>query len=121
MDVKGYTEMRFREFVSEDAETKIRKAARQSLPHAKHLTGVDQYYHFYRLGLAMASAPDKGTPIAGPAKDNPTLWPYSDGDDEIVDKALKNQKLKGKDIVKKGGSQELPTTNTVSPVADWNK
>lgn len=113
--------MKAREFVSEEAEKKLRKATQQAIPHAKQMHDIDQYYGYYRMGLAMAGAPDQGTPTAGPAKDIPTIWPYSDGDEEIVKKALKNQGIKGKDIIKKGPSQELESTYTVSPVANWNK
>lgn len=113
--------MRAREFVSEDAEKKLRKGSREALPHAKQMHDIDQYYGYYRLGLAMSGAPDQETPREGPAKDVPTIWPYSEGDEEIVNKAIKNQGIKGKDIVKKGKSQELPSTYTVSPVAQWNK
>lgn len=113
--------MRAREFVREDAEKQIRKASQYSLPHAKQIRDLDQYYGYYRLGIAFAGAPDEGTPTEGPAKDNPTIWPYSDADEEIVRKGLKNQGVGGKDIVKKGKSEELPSTYTVSPVAQWNK
>ena len=37
----------------------------------------------------MAGAPTHSTPSSGPAKDVPTLWPYSDGDEEIINKAIK--------------------------------
>lgn len=113
--------MRALEFVSEDAEKRLRKASREALPHVTKYDDIDQYYGYYRLGIAMAGAPDQGTPTAGPAKDTPTLYPYSEADEEIVNKAVKNQGLKGKTLVKKGGSQELDSTYTVSPVAQWNK
>lgn len=113
--------MRARDFINEDTERKLRKAARLALPHAQQMTDIDQYYGFYRLGLAFAGSPDEGTPVEGPAKDVPSIWPYSDGDDEIVKKGLKNQGIKGKTIVQKGKSEELPTINTVSPVSNWNK
>lgn len=113
--------MKAREFVSEEAEKKLRKATQHAMPHAKQMTDLDQYYGYYRLGIAFAGAPDEGTPVKGPAKDNPTIWPYSDADEEIVRKGIKNQGVKGKDIVKKGQSEELPSTYTVSPVAQWNK
>lgn len=112
--------MRAREFIIE-TETKLRKASRFALPHAKHLTGLDQYYGYYRLGVAMAGSPDETAPEKGPAQDNPTIYPYSSADEEIASHALKSQKVTGKDIVKKGKSEELPNTNTVSPVAQWNK
>ena len=113
--------MRASEFISEDREKKIRMASRQALSHAKQMTDIDQYYGFYRMGLAFAGAPDQGAPTEGPAKDVPTVWPYSDADEEIVKKGLKNQGIKGKDIVKKGKSEELPSTNTLSPIAQWMK
>jgi len=111
--------MRAKEFINEDKEKKIRMASRLSLPYALRLDGSDQYYDFYRLGLAMAGAPEDGTPKEGPAKDSPTIWPYSDADAQKVEKALKNQGATGKVIIKKGKSEELPSTNTVSPVAQW--
>lgn len=113
--------MRANEFIKEDAAKKIRKASRESLPHAKRFDGTDQYYGYYRLGIAMAGAPDHGTPSEGPARDVPTVWPYSDADDQIANAAIKNQGAKSTTIVKKGKSQELPGTHTVSPVAQWNK
>ena len=113
--------MRAKEFVSEDAEKKIRKASQESLPHARRFDGTDQYYGYYRLGVAMAGAPDHGTPSEGPAKDVPTVWPYSDADDKIANAAIKNQGAGSTTIVRKGKSQELGNTNVVSPVAQWNK
>ena len=113
--------MRALEFISEDAEKKLRMASREALPHVTQFQDIDQYYGYYRLGVAMAKAPDEGTPKAGPAKDVPSVYPYSSADEEIVNKAVKNQGLKGKTLVAKGPSKELPGTNTVSPVAQWNK
>jgi endo-beta-N-acetylglucosaminidase D len=112
--------MRATEFINEAADKLIKKASRYSLPHAKQMVDLDQYYGFYRLGIAMASAPTHSAPSKGPAKDVPTLWPYSDGDEEIINKAIKNQGIgSGKDIIKQGKSEELPGTNVVSPVANW--
>jgi hypothetical protein len=114
-----HEEMRATEFISEDAEVKLRKASREALPHVIKYDGIDQYYGYYRLGIAMAGSPDQGTPTAGPAKNTPTLYPYSEADEEIVNKAVKNQGLKGKTLVKKGVSKELDSIYTVSPVAQW--
>ena len=94
--------MRATEFINEAADKLIKKASRYALPHAKQMVDIDQYY--------------------GPAKDVPTLWPYSDGDEEIINKAISNQSIgSGKDIIKKGKSEELPGTYVVSPVANWMK
>lgn len=113
--------MRALEFVNEDAEKKIRKASQEALPHGQRFDKTDQYYGYYRLGIAMAGAPDQGTPKEGPAKDVVSIWPYSDADDEIAKKAIKNQGAKVTTLAKKGQSQELPSTYTVSPVAQWMK
>ena len=113
--------MRAKEFVSEDAEKKLRKSSQESLPHVVQYQGIDQYYGYYRLGVAMARSPDDGTPTAGPAKDVPSVYPYSSGDEEIVNRAVKNQGIKGKTLVQKGKSSELPGVNTLSPVPDRNK
>lgn len=112
--------MRAREFIVESPAVKLRKASRQALPHVTQYD-VDQYYGYYRLGVAMAGSPDNGSPTEGPAKDNPSVYPYSEADEEIVNKAVKNQGIKGKTLVAKGPSEELPSTNTVSPVSNWNK
>lgn len=111
--------MRAKEFVKEDAPKKIRKATQLAMPSGRQMDDLDQYYGYYRLGIAMAGAPDQGTPTEGPAKDVPTIWAYTDGDEEIAKKAIKNQGKSGKNIVKSGPSRELPDTNTVSPVAKW--
>ena len=110
--------MRALEFICEGPEKKLRKASRYALPHVKQYD-IDQYYEYYRLGIAMAGSPDDDSPIAGPAKDKPSVYPYSEADEEIVTKAVKNQGIKGKTLVQKGPSQELPDTNIVSPISNW--
>jgi hypothetical protein len=42
---------------------------------------------------------------------------YTDADEEIVNKAAKNQGIQGKTIVAKGNSSELSSVNKTSPVA----
>ena len=81
--------MRAIEFINEATDKLIKKSSRYALPHAKQMDDIDQYYGFYRLGIAMAGAPTHSAPGSGPAKDIPTLWPYSDGDEEIINKAIK--------------------------------
>ncbi len=109
--------MKVYEIITEDKEKKLSKSAREAAPHAKQFTGIDQYYQMYRLGVAMAGEPEKSAPKEGPAKDVPAVWMYTDADEEIVNKAAKNQGITGKTIVAKGPSSELNTVNTVSPVA----
>ena len=109
--------MKIREILIEKAEKKLPKNSRQSAPHAKQFQDIDQYYGMYRFGVAMAGAPEKGTHKAGPAKDVPAVWMYSQGEEDIVKKAASNQGISGKTIVAKGPSEELKTTNTQSIVA----
>jgi hypothetical protein len=109
--------MKIFEIIVEAKEKKLPKSAREAAPHAKQFTDIDQYYGMYRFGVAMAAQPDKDTPKEGPAKDVPAVWMYTDADEEIVNKAAKNQGISGKTIVKKGPSSELNTVNKVSPVA----
>lgn len=109
--------MKAYEIITERSEKKLSKNARYSAPHAKQYKGIDQYYGMYRFGLAMAAAPDGDTPKEGPAKDVPSVWMYSKGEEDIVRKAAKNQGIDGKTIVSAGPSEEVPSTNKISPVA----
>jgi len=109
--------MRITDIISESKEKKLSKASREAAPHAKQFQGIDQYYQMYRFGIAMAGQPDKSAPKEGPAKDVPAVWMYTDADEEIVNKAAKNQGIQGKTIVAKGNSSELSSVNKTSPVA----
>lgn len=109
--------MKIFEILTEKTEKKLGKNIKQSGIHAKQFKEIDQYYGMYRFGIAMAGAPNKSIAKAGPAKDIPTVYMYSKGEEDIVKKAQKNQGIKGKTIIAKGPSQELKTTNTQSIVA----
>jgi len=109
--------MKIYEIISESKEKKLSKNSRQSAVHAKQFQGIDQYYQMYRFGIAMAGAPDEDSPTEGPAKDVPAVWMYTDVDEEIVNKAAKNQGISGKTIVPRGPSAELEFVNKTSPVA----
>lgn len=109
--------MKIYEIISESKEKKLPKNSRQSAVHAKQFQGIDQYYQMYRFGIAMAGEPEMSAPSEGPAKDVPAVWMYTDADEEIVNKAAKNQGISGKTIVPKGPSSELDSVNKTSPVA----
>lgn len=113
--------MRAHEFINESAAKKLPKAARHALPHGMRMDGTDQYYGYYRLGVAMAASPDDGAPIHGPARDVVSIWPYTDADEEIAKRGIKNQGAKVHTLAGKKQSEELPSVNTVSPVAQWMK
>jgi hypothetical protein len=109
--------MRAKEFVNEAKEIHLSKVVDKAAIHARQYKDMDQYYDMYRLGVAMAGAPDQGTPKAGPVKDNPTVWMYTDAEVDIVNRAEKEMGVKGTSIVAPGGSEELDSANTHSPVA----
>lgn len=111
--------MRAKEFIVERVK-ELHKNAKRSLPFGRQFTGADQYYDYYRLGVAAAGAPDKDTPTEGPAKDCPTAWAYTQEDEDIINHASKKMGFGSKVIVQKG-SLEPKGTNTQSPVANWMK
>lgn len=112
--------MKAYEIIIEDADKKLSKTSREAAPYAKQMH-IDQYYQMYRFGIAMAGEPEKSSPKEGPAKDMPTVWMYTDADEEIVNRAAKNQGIQGKTIVSKGNSSELNSVNKKSPVAQIKK
>lgn len=109
--------MKIHDIIFEDKEKKLPKTSREAAPHAKQFHDIDQYYGMYRFGIAMAGEPDHSSPKEGPAKDVPAVWMYTKAEQEIVDKAAKNQGIKGRTLVGKGPSAELKSVNKVSPVA----
>lgn len=109
--------MKISEIILEETSKKLPKTSRESAVHAQQFQGIDQYYGMYRFGIAMAGEPETSSPKEGPAKDVPTVWMYTDADEQIVAKAAKNQGIKGTTIVARGPSSELKTINTTSPVA----
>lgn len=113
--------MKVFEIIAEAKEKQLSKSLKNAGPHARQYDGIDQYYGMYRLGIAMAKSPDNPGYSEGPAKDIPAVWMYTDADEEIVNRAEKNQGIKGKTIVQKGPSEENKSVNTVSPVAKPKK
>ena len=109
--------IRAKEFVNEAKGLHLSKMANKAAIHARQYPEMDQYYDMYRLGVAMAGAPDRGTPKSGPVKDNPTVWMYTDAEVDIVNKAEKEIGMKGTSIVSAGGSEELDSVNAHSPIA----
>ena len=117
--------MRSREFIKED--WRIRKDQKASMKNASTLPGLNQStgsaYTNYRMGLALAGAPDYPTKMEA---DNwiggdPLLSTYTDVEFEMVKKAAKQvgagriQNWSGK------RSQEVADVNKTSPVAKSKK
>jgi hypothetical protein len=112
--------MRAKEFILEDhVKGHISDNMKHAGTHAIKL-GNEHYYDHYRVGLAMAGAPDLKTPKHGPAEDNAHVWMYSDADEKIAKSAMKQHGIKGKTMVPKG-SHEHPLVNKQSPVVQRKK
>jgi hypothetical protein len=68
----------------------------------------------YRLGIALAN--DKA-PSTGVVSNSPTVWVRNDEEAEMLANAERTMGIKGTVVVPKGASEELPGTETVSPIA----
>jgi hypothetical protein len=86
-----------------------------------YVTGSDPYFK-YRVGVAAAGSPDfeQEFDSDGPTSAHMIVNPYSSADEDIMNAAIKKVGVT-KFKVTSRGSQELESTNTVSPVADWRK
>lgn len=120
--------MRAREFIIELKQGKIKKRHQQSTVGLNTFSDNNKWasdYLQYRLGLAVACANGRD-PLdvdsrswIGQLK---TSYPYNKEEQEMLKQAYKAVGAKYDDI-NKGDmvSKELDSTNTVSPVANWNK
>jgi hypothetical protein len=121
--------MRATEFITEKRHGKISKRAQQS-SRGIAIYGdedhMDSSYVSFKLGQAMAMADGSGKTLDmdgvswyGKQK---TVQPYSELEQQMFKQAAKAVGADYKDI-NKGDlrSQELDSTYTVSPVANWNK
>jgi hypothetical protein len=123
--------MRAREFITEDAPdadlkhlppdqiAAIRNAV--SLPDISMNKSHGSAYLQYRFGLALAGAPDYPTKAAGAFSGDPLLSAYSDAELEMINAAAKMVGAGKVNKLSNNRSEELSNTNTVSPVAQWNK
>lgn len=120
--------MRAKEFINEV------KSAKMSNRQQKSTRGVNTYsdkerwnadYVSYRLGMAVAGA--DGT---NPLDIDPKSWigkskatfPYSKIEQEMLNQAYKAVGAKAQDLNHGNmDSEELDSTNNISPVADWSK
>ena len=113
--------MRAFEFIKEE---KLRKSAIASVPGLRVHPGLDNSspYASWRFGIALAGSPDFNMDKDGPTGQKLVTIAYTDADAEIIKNTEKFMGAKGKDVTT-AGSQELASTNTLSPVAvnNWNK
>lgn len=120
--------MRAREFIVEAEKGHITK--RQQYPTAglNKFTDGERWnsdYKQYRLGLALACTDGKTAPkvdVESWVGRWKTTHPYTEVEQEMLRLAYMATKINYVDV-NNGDmkSKELPDTNTVSPVAQWNK
>jgi hypothetical protein len=124
--------MRAREFITEvtDHPADLSKSApdhEMAIKGAVSIPGISMNkangssYLQYRFGIAMAGAPDYPTKAAGAMAGDPLLSTYTDVELEIINAAAKMVGAGAVKRLSKNRSEELSNTNTVSPVAQWNK
>lgn len=108
--------MRAREFITENSNRLDFNSPQ--IKGARHMPDLDKYYELYRLSLDMAEATDeiKGTAEGVPVANHVVMLAYSDGDEEILNKAMRKRGIKYKTTTSRD-SRELGDTNTASPVA----
>lgn len=120
--------MRAREFISERKEGKISKRAQQSTAGLNVYSDAERWnsdYVSYRLGMALACS-DGHNSIDIDAKSwigkQKSANPYTKQEQEMLNQAYKavgadHTDLNNGDLE----SKELDSTDTVSPVAQWQK
>ena len=117
--------MRIRELL-EATSSRLSKEAEAALPGASSSgvpdsgPGPSNYYHKYRVGIAMASSPDTGgVSNIGPTSDDMVTVGYTAADREIADRAYAAMGYKKKKIT--GNKSREHDAHTVSPVAKPKK
>lgn len=112
--------MRIHEILSE-SNTPLHANAKSSLkgavttPDANN-NGGDAYKH-YRMGLAMAGAPEFPTKATNDIAGDPLISTYTDEELEMVNFAAKQTNAGQIKRITKNRSEERPDTDKVSPVA----
>jgi hypothetical protein len=120
--------MRAREFVNENRKGKLSNRQQQPTRGMHKFSDADRWnsdYTLYRLGLAVAGTdgeiiPDMDTESwVGKSK---LAAPYSKAEEEMLKIAYKVAGANYQDLNHgDSNSQELKSTNTTSPVANWMK
>ena len=107
--------MKASEFITETNKAgKVRKGLQHSGPYAKRYDGLDTFYQMYRLGLALANSE---APAKGAASNSPTVWVRGSEEAEMLAKAERAMGVTGTVVVPQGKSEEMPSVDTVSPIA----
>jgi hypothetical protein len=117
--------MRAKEFINEAGNarrSKIRGDALNAIP-SMHYHPQTDFYHMYRMGVAVASMP-KGphadhSPF-GPTENYPVSLGYTDEEKEMTKLASKYVGITHSEITSPDSKEESDVNNT-SPVSKWNK
>lgn len=121
--------MKAREFITEkegQLPKRYKKVARGISTFHDKMGAASAEYTQYRVGLAVACA-DGSTPLNVDAESwigkQKTAHPYSKLEQEMLDQAYKAVGAAFHDLNSGADfdSKELDNTNTLSPVAQWNK
>lgn len=108
--------------ISSSFEQKLLEAEMHPYHHsamsgAKTFPGMGQSYQMYRFSVAMAGAPHNEHPMntGTDATDNPATISYSQGDEDIINSALKSLGQTSTQVSDRK-SGEPKDTHTVSPM-----
>ena len=111
--------MRAKEFITEKIE--LKQHQKDAIPNGDvYPDSNNNFYTLYRLGLAMATAPDSTVEKDGVLGLNIATIAYSDADQKIIDCATKNLGLKPEAFAK-GPSKEHDSIHKQSPVPTKKK
>ena len=119
--------MRAKEFINEAQQGKMSKRQQQATRGVHKFSDAEHWngdYKMYRMGLALACTDGDSMPdvdfesFVGRWK---MAYPFSDVEVDMLKRAYEATKTEFVDL-NKGDlkSQELPSTNTQSPVSNWN-
>lgn len=122
--------MRAQEFLNETTTggriDPINQASLQGVTKMRDVGGYDRTYHLNRIWMAAAMADGKSSK---PVEMDSSSWaekynvavPYTDAEQLMVMAAMATIPTDGRELQKRGRSEEMKDTNKTSPVANWNK
>ena len=111
--------MRLFELLDESlGKGKLPKNSRHSIPGARVWPELDNSspYHMFRMGVAMAGAPDKDMPKDGPSGQKMVTLAYTPEDEEIALSAGRKLGFKSEQLTPQGSTEMQDIINTKSPV-----
>lgn len=113
--------MRAREFITEGGQDKLSADAKTSMsgvfttPAANNNAG--DAYKAYRMGLALAGAPEYPTKAESEVGGDPLLTAYTAAEEDMIRYAAKQANAGPLKTLTRRGSEELPDTHKTSTTA----